>query len=111
MAAVFDQMLRKFSSRRLNLKEKNLLQHMTDSQNTEKCPEKSKMHFIGPFVYVDKVITYITCYRLPKRMRTKEKKSLRTRGNFYPLIFPSKEQQFKYARYFFWILGNEEIDH
>lgn len=75
-------------------------------------PEKSKMHFIGPFVYVDRA-KHITCtrYRFPKRMRTEEKKILRTRGNFYSLIFPSKEQQFKYTGYSFWLLGNEEIDY
>lgn len=74
MAAVFDQMLRKFSGRRPNLEEKNLLQHRIDSQNTEKCPEKSKMDFIGPFVYVDraKYITHATDFLSRQEQRKKK---------------------------------------
>lgn len=55
MTAVFDQMLRKFPRREPNEeeKQKNLQQHTTDRQNTEKHTTKAKMDFIGLFVYVD----------------------------------------------------------
>lgn len=59
------------------------------------------MQFIGPFVYMDrgKYITHITDFL--SRREQRKKKLLRTRGIFYPLIFPSKEKQFRYAGYFF----------